>query len=381
VPSLSEPSVADAATALFADQVFTEAVRRAALQRYRELPSGRERPGRFWRVDLDALALDGLALDPAAGSVEIACADPRVVLGKPSGLALTGAGDTKFGSLTIAFANRYAFVFVPAGADVAEPIVVTYRAGAGEAIFPYTCVHAERGARVTVIERIETDAGAFVCGVTEIVSGEGADVTLASLQNADSSARALWTRSALPGKDATLHVYCAEIGAALAVGDLDIAFCAPGANAEIGAIFFPSENQHVDLRSTVDHRVGGATSVTAVKSAATGRGQARYVGNIRIAPQAQKSDASLRDDALLLSPTAHIDSVPALEIGANNVRAFHGATVGALDAETLFYMTTRGIEREAAEKMVTIGFFEPLVERFPQTLRDQLRDVITRKAG
>ena len=81
--------------------------------------------------------------------------------------------------------------------------------------------------------------------------------------------------------------------------------------------------------STVEHRAGDATSETLVKSAARERGQARFLGNIRIAPHAQGSDARLRDDALLLSATAHVDSVPALEIGANDVKAYHGATVGA----------------------------------------------------
>ena len=95
----------------------------------------------------------------------------------------------------------------------------------------------------------------------------------------------------------------------------------------------------------MEHLAGEATSETLVKSAASERGQARFLGNIRIAPHAQGSDARLRDDALLLSQTAHVDSVPALEIGANDVKAYHGATVGAIDAEQIFYMESRGIER------------------------------------
>ena len=119
-----------------------------------------------------------------------------------------------------------------------------------------------------------------------------------------------------------------------------------------------------------------------IKSAATGRGQARYLGNIRIAPHAQGTASSLRDDALLLSPGAHIDSVPALEIGANDVKAYHGATVGALDEEQIFYMTSRGIEREAAEKMIALGFFEPVIERFPtNALRERLRAALQAKVA
>jgi Fe-S cluster assembly protein SufD len=117
-----------------------------------------------------------------------------------------------------------------------------------------------------------------------------------------------------------------------------------------------------------------------VKSAATENGQARFLGNIRIAPHAQGSDARLRDDALLLSATAHVDSVPALEIGANDVKAYHGATVGAIDAEQIFYMESRGIDRSAAERMIALGFFEPAIARFPTgRLRDEIRAALAAK--
>jgi Fe-S cluster assembly protein SufD len=117
-----------------------------------------------------------------------------------------------------------------------------------------------------------------------------------------------------------------------------------------------------------------------VRSAGTGRGQGRYVGNIKILPEAHGASASLRDDALLLSKGAHIDSIPALEIAANDVKAFHGATVGAISDEELFYAESRGIERSQAERMIAIGFFEPAVSRFPtDALRDEIRLVLENK--
>ena len=134
--------------------------------------------------------------------------------------------------------------------------------------------------------------------------------------------------------------------------------------------------------SNIDHRVGDSTSNTLVKSAASGRGQGRFVGNIRIAANAQHSDAALRDDALLLSEGAHIDSVPALEIAANDVKAYHGATVGALDQESIFYMTSRGIDRAQAERMIALGFFEPAIDRFPtEALREELRTALEAKVA
>ncbi len=367
--------------ARFADDVFSLEARSAALERFVQTRSGRERPGRYWRVDLDAVSIDDLALDPVCGGVSVLCDDPRVRVGeRPQTLGMTPSGTSKFGALASAFANQYAFVTVPPEADVERPIVITYRAGAAP-LFPYTSVHLRRGARATIVQRIEGANGAFVCGIVEVVTEEGSSLHVATVQDLPQDARLFLTIGALPGKDAFFSCATADLGAALVVEEIGVELLAMGAQAQIASIFFPRGNQHVDLRSTVDHRVGGSTSLTTVKSAATDRGQGRYVGNIRIAARAQKSDASLRDDALLLSPNAHIDSVPALEIAANDVKAYHGATVGALDAETLFYMMTRGIERDAAERMVTLGFFEPALERFPQELRDELRGLLAAKVA
>jgi Fe-S cluster assembly protein SufD len=364
----------------FADERLALETRTEALNRYSALPSGRERPGRYWRVDLDAITVGDLPLRSVAGEVEIVCSDERVAIGAtPIGFGTTSARSSKFGALAAAFANRYAFVTVPKGVDVVDPIVITYRIGERGTLFPYTCIHAERGARATIVERIDGGKESFVCGITEVVSDEESDVAIASLQNLPGDARCFASRAALPGRDAAFSWATSDLGAALAVAQVDVDLFAPGAQTHLASIFFPRGAQHVDIRSTIDHRVGETVSTTTVKSAATGRGQARYVGNIRIAERARRSDASLRDDALLLSPTAHIDSVPALEINNNDVKAYHGATVGALDAETLFYMTTRGIDRDAAERMVTLGFFEPALERFPASVREHVRTALAEK--
>ncbi len=379
-PLLSESLAAPQRLEAFSDELFGSQQRQAAFERYLGLALQRERPNRYWRVDLDALALHERAIDPHAGSVVVSCEDPRVLLGTPPAvLGSAGAIRSKFGALANAFANRYGFVEIPADIDVEAPILITYAARHGEAIFPYTCIYAHRGARASVIERVEAAAGALACGVTEIVADESSDVTLAAYQHSAADATVVATRSALAGAGAVVTLAGAEIGGALVIAEIDAAVAGGGADIRIAEVFFPADRQHVDVRSTVDHGVGGARSLTTVRSAATGHGQARYIGNIRIAAHAQKSDASLRDDALILSAGAHIDSVPALEIAANDVRAYHGATVGALDAETIFYMTTRGIDPLEAERMVTLGFFETAIEQFPALLREELRAAIEAK--
>ena len=367
--------------------------RSAALTAFAQTRSGREKPGRYWKIDLETLVPEASA-DGTAGSVAIENASPRAIAVDLKSAAREHAElfarafraaiepQHKFAHLALAHAGLGAFIYVPADCALDEPIVVRYRAAANEAIFPYTVVLAERGARVTVIERLELGPEAFVCGVAEIVTDAGADVTYASAQFAPENARVIFTRAARPGRDARVAWANAELGAGLSVSDVAVTIAQPGVDANIATLFFPTGTQHVDVVSNIEHRVGDATSDTLVKSAASGRGQGRFVGNIRIAANAQHSDAALRDDALLLSEGAHIDSVPALEIAANDVKAYHGATVGALDQDSIFYMTSRGIERAQAERMIALGFFEPAIDRFPtEALREELRTALQAKVA
>jgi Fe-S cluster assembly protein SufD len=371
---------------------FTREQRTRALERFASTHSRREKPGRFWRIDFETLTPDGGALELSGAIASVENPDPAIAVydlataGRECpdllarALGKTGIHGTKFGSLTAAFARIGFFVHVRADHACDEPLVLRYAAPAGTAVFPSSIVLAERGARVTIVERIVGGSGSFLCGATEIVTEEHAEISFAAVQQADDDARVVWSRAARPGRDARVAWADAELGAGLAAGELAVEIEAPGVAAGITAIFFPCGSQHVDVISTIEHRAGDATSETLVKSAARDRGQARFLGNIRIAPHAQGSDARLRDDALLLSPTAHIDSVPALEIGANDVKAYHGATVGAMDAEQIFYMESRGLERAAAERMIALGFFEPAIERFPTVrLRDEIRAALAGK--
>jgi Fe-S cluster assembly protein SufD len=366
--------------------------RTRALDRFFSLSSGREKPGHFWRVDFESIVPDPRAIEVGAAEVTVESSDSTVLVCDLATAArehskllarafgTTGIAASKFGALATAFAARGIFAYVPADHACDEPLVIRYHGPAGAAIFPWNVVLAERGARLTIVERLTAGVGAFVCGATEIVGEANADVTYAVLQQADDGARVISNRAARPGRDARFASSLADLGGELAAGDLRVSIEEPGADVRITALFFPRGAQHVDLVSTVEHRAGEATSETLVKSAAMERGQARFLGNIRIAPHAQGSDARLRDDALLLSPTAHVDSVPALEIGANDVKAYHGATVGAIDAEQIFYMESRGIEGADAERMIALGFFEPAIERFPSAkLRDEIRAALAAK--
>lgn len=397
MPSSADAAIASPASlydvvASFDGALLSHKERVRALDEFFARRSGREKPGRFWRVDLDSIAPDPRALDGGGGSLTIESRDSRVLVCDLAtaarehpqllarAFATTSVSATKFGALARAFAGLGVFIYLRADIDCNDPVTIAYAPPAGAAIFPHTIVLAERGARATIVERIDGGAGTFFCGVSEVVTEDRAQIMYAVVQRAGAGARIISSRAMRPGRDAEVAWASAELGGDLAASDLSISIEHPGARAEVTALFFPRSAEHVDVVSTVDHRAGEATSETLVKSAATETGQARFLGNIRIAPHAQGSDARLRDDALLLSRKAHVDSVPALEIGANDVKAYHGATVGAIDEEQLFYVESRGIDRNAAERMIALGFFEPAIERFPsESLRNEIRRTLAEK--
>jgi len=296
------------------------------------------------------------------------------------GKALGGIDDP-FTALAFAFQNTGRFIHVPAGVVVDHPITLNLEATER---FPYTLVVLGEGAQATIIEEIAgTSTGPnTMFGICELVLGDGAQLTYASLQQIGDSDRIFMTRRARCGTQAHVRWAIAELGGALARTTLRSTLDHMGANADITAVFLCDGRRHIDLSTDVDHTVGSTQSHTLVKSAAVNHGQGRYYGNITIRADARGAQASLRDDTLLLSKDAHIDTIPALEIASNDVKAFHGATVGSIDPEELFYIVSRGIPRPQAERMITLGFFEPALERFPgNALRERIRATLETKLG
>ncbi len=368
--------------------------RTSALERYRITTANREKPGRYWKLDLDRLeptveptsqpavvqfsggTAPGVVFHDLAGAVK---QDPSAFHGT-FGRALAHAPG-KYAALTQALHRGGAFIHIPADVCVDEPIVITYRAEEGTASFPYTLVVADQGSSATIVERHESPgANLFVAGVSEIFAHDSASVTHAVVQRLPEDAITFFTRAAVLERNAAISWCAADLGAHISGSTIFSAVEGLGADSHIAALFFPCGEQHVDFITTTDHLAGQSQSRTVIKSAATGSGQARYLGNIRIAATMHGCDASLKDDALLLSAQAHIDSVPALEIAANDVKAFHGATVGALDDLVIFYMMSRGLDRSTAQRMITLGFFEPALDHFPtNALREELRNELAQK--
>ena len=286
---------------------------------------------------------------------------------------------TKSGAMIDTSADR-TLIEIPDGAQLDEPVVIDRDLDAS-GVAAATRIVAGAGSRATIVERVRGGAaGETVVLSSELTVGERAVLTYTVVETANTGVRIESTRRSDVATDGRMVWNVALLGGANAVDAVVSQHNGQGAVTEIAALFFPVARENVQLTTEVRHDQPATSSQTIVRSIAAGHGRGRYFGNIRIAARAHGSEATLRDDTLLIGSDAKIDAIPALEIAANDVKAFHGATVGAIDDEHIFYLMSRGIERGAAEKLIALGFFEPALSRFPgESLRDELRALLEAK--
>jgi Fe-S cluster assembly protein SufD len=279
-----------------------------------------------------------------------------------------------------------AFVWVPDGARLELPIrLVRWLDGPGVAGAPATVVVLGRGASATVLEEClsaTVEGDAFFSGGTEVFVGEDARLVYGHLQDwgrnvyhysnqrarVERGGELQWIQTFLGGRMTKTNSYFDLVGA--------------GARVYVHGFMFGDQRQHFDLHTLQRHLAEQTTSDLYIKSALKDRARSVYQGMIQVARGAQRTDAYQANRNLLLSDTARAESIPGLEILANDVRCTHGATVGTVDPEQMYYLMTRGLPRNDAQRLVVEGFFVPVLDRIPlESVREQLRGAIRAKIG
>ncbi len=261
------------------------------------------------------------------------------------------------------------FVHVPRGVELREPIelhTVVDRASG----FPRLLIVAEEHASVHVLEHIQSrpagDEGTrVICSVTEIVADAGARVTYAALQQLGEDVPEFAMRRASAGRDANVEFAPITLGGDIVKSVYEANLEGEGATGGAHGLFFTTGREAFDLSARITHAAPHTTSDALVLGAANGAGQAAFDGMIAILESGAGSLSNLRSLSLLLAPKAHIDSVPGMEIANNDVKAYHGATIGEIDPETLFFCQTRGIDPDEAQRMIVSGFFSAVVDAIP----------------
>jgi len=278
------------------------------------------------------------------------------------------------------------FVWVPKGVHAELPVrLMQYLSGAGRLSAPRTIVSVGEGASVTVVDEMLSEAAegaSLFLGGTEVFVGDGGKVTFASLQDWSSNVYHYANGRATLGRDAELQWIQVMVGGRMTKTNIWYDLNGQGAQAFVHGFMFGDQRQHFHLHTLQRHLKPNCTSDLLIKGCLKDKARSVYQGLIQVAEGAQQTNAYQANRNLLLSDQARADSIPGLEILANDVRCTHGATLGHVDDEHLFYLMARGLPRAEAERLVVEAFFEPVLERIPlESLRDQLRDEIARKIG
>jgi Fe-S cluster assembly protein SufD len=287
----------------------------------------------------------------------------------------------KFAALNGALWTAGVLLYVPAGVKLARPIrVVRWLSRDGIATFPRTLVIAGPGSELALVEEFvspDFDAPALSCGAVELLAGAGSRVVHVAVQRWGSGVRHISMQRSIASRDASLDTLVVNLGGSVARVDMAASLEGPGARSDMLGLYFGRGDQHFDHNTRQDHIAPLASSDLLYKGALYDRAHAVFRGIIKVHKGAQRTDAYQTNRNLLLSEEARADSLPNLEIEADDVRCSHGATVGQLDEEEIFYLLSRGLRRRDAERLVVFGFFADVLDRLPlpgvvQELREEI---------
>ncbi|MBI3284100.1 MAG: Fe-S cluster assembly protein SufD [Burkholderiales bacterium] len=291
-----------------------------------------------------------------------------------------GSGQTVFGALNTALMQDGACLYLPPGASVTQPLHLLFLTTQAAACHLRNVIVAGDGARASVIEHYAGPDGLpyFNNVVSQIYLAGGAAVCHYKLQQEGRHAFHIAGIHALQGAASRLESHSISLGAALARNDISTSFEAEGCGAILNGLYLTAGRQHVDHHTRIDHKQAGGTSREYYRGILDGISRAVFNGKVVIHAGAQKSDAHQANHNLLLSRDAEIDSKPQLEIHADDVQCTHGATVGQLDDEQLFYLRTRGIEQAMAKSLLVHAFARDVLARIKlDSLRLRLEEILS----
>ncbi len=291
----------------------------------------------------------------------------------------------KFAALTGALAQSGVVVYVPKGVRVEEPLhSLCWGPGVGLAHFSHLLVWLEEGAELTYLHESaspnETGGQTMHAGIVEIHVGQGANLRFVELQSWGDQVWNFTHERARVERDGNLDWIIGSLGSRLTKTFSDLDLVGEGASGRMSGFYFTDKSQHMDHDTQQNHLAPHTTSDLLFKGALEENSRSVWQGMIYVAPGAQKTDGYQANRNLVLNPKARADSIPGLEILADDVRCTHGSTVGKLEEEQIFYLLSRGIHRKDAERLIVEGFFDPIMQRIPyEGVRSRFQQAIIDK--
>ena len=336
--------------------------------------------GYLYRSGAEELAELGVTFAPVA---EVARERPEL-LEEHLFRSDTAPWEEKFWALHRALLTNGYVLHVPRGVQVPEPIhTLRWVDRPGSLLASHSLVVAEEGAEVTCIdEYLSPDLEEPILSVngTEVFGGPNATVRYLSLELFGRGAEHFSIQHVTAGRDTVLAGFNVALGGDRARADVNSHLEGAGGESEMLALWFGDADQHFDHHTVQHHAAPHAYSDLLYKGALDGRAESVFRGLIRVDEGAQLTDAYQTNRNLLLSEECHATTLPNLEIEADDVRCSHGATVGQVDEQMLFYLMSRGLTRARAERLLVFGFFDEVLARMPvEGVRERVREAIEEK--
>ncbi|HKQ99500.1 MAG TPA: Fe-S cluster assembly protein SufD [Pyrinomonadaceae bacterium] len=326
----------------------------------------------------EALPAGVVALDLAA-----ALRDEKYVDILRSHLArVADFNENAFTALNTAFIESGAFILIPQDAEVASPLHLLFLSdGKKEAVatFPRVLVVAGRGSSATLIESYASlrEDVYLTNAVVELSLDEGARLSYYKVQRESAGAFHVAMTQAALSRDSSFNSTTVTLGARLSRHDINVTLDAEGAECWVDGLYLVGAGQHTDTHSLIDHRRPHTTSHQLYKGILDGKSRAVFNGKVFVREGAQATDAQQTNRNLLLSNEARVDTKPQLEIFADDVKCAHGATVGQLEDEELFYLASRGLSVEIARNLLTYGFAEEVIGKIGiESIKAELDGVV-----
>lgn len=267
-----------------------------------------------------------------------------------------------FRALNLAFAD-VSVVRIPKETSVAEPIELSFAADDGKAAFPHVIVIAESGSKATIVETYASPGKSFTNAAVQVIVEDNAHLTHYRVQKESPEAFHVGATEVSVGRGSYYNATSINIGGALSRHDINLKFTAEGGEAHVDGLYMLNGSQHADTHSVIDHLVPNCTSNQNYKGVLNDKSRAVFNGIVFVREDAHGTDAQQSNKNLLLSNDARVDTKPQLEIFNDDVKCSHGATVGQLEEEELFYLLTRGLPEPLARNLLTYGFAEEIINK------------------
>jgi Fe-S cluster assembly protein SufD len=295
-------------------------------------------------------------------------------------------GSAKFAALHQALVSSGTFLYVPRGVEIDLPIeIFHWLHGENASVFPHLLLVTDELAKVTVVEHfrsLDQQASGLAVGVNDLIAGPGAKVTYVCAQNWGENVRALQMNTTTVDHDASAMSLNLHLGGKYSRFESLSRLVGEGARSDLLAVAVATNDQEFDARTLQDHISPHTASDLLYKNSLDDRARCTFGGLIRVEPHAHFTDAYQKVRNLLLSDDSEANSMPGLEILADNVRCTHGATSGQIDEDELFYLRSRGISTKVAQRLIVSGFLNEVIQRLDQTaIGARLNALIEQKFG